>query len=258
MQLSMQLLPDIAQRLEHHEEALRIRKLIFCLCKKYWENDPNVLNTFSFEDLLTELISTRQTVEQLTFSLYKLVKTLNRPKVYAGVAKAILDQVTPLYEQVHEVSPVVEAEPIDGRTPITPNLDKSTQVIEPHFLIEQVTQHLTTHREQARIKKLVYCLCRHRWENDLVVIDQYGFKNLLTDVCQIYPTRNELKIALQKIVNNLNKHSLYLAIANIILQQLDVLYSKLPEEFTKDKESSTQIYNTQIIQIGRASCREKM
>ncbi|MGK7946349.1 MAG: hypothetical protein AB4058_17960 [Microcystaceae cyanobacterium] len=252
MQLSIQLLPDIAQRLDHHEEALRIKKLIFCLCKKYWENDPNVLNTFSFEDLLTQLLNARPTIEQLTFSLYKLVKTLNRPKVYAAVAKVILDQVTPLYDHINEgieeSEGVVKVETIEHEaTPI--EIEKETQMVDPNFLIQQVTHQLTSHRENSRIKKLVYCLCQNRWENDLGVIDHYGVNNLLSDICQIYPTQRELKTALQRIVDNLNKQSLYLAIANIILDQLNVLYNNLAEESLKEKEGSTQIYNTQIIQL---------
>jgi hypothetical protein len=58
----------------------------------------------------------------------------------------------------------------------------------------------------------------------------------------IIPLRNIYRI-------NLNKQSLYLAIANIILEQLNVLYNNLSEDSLKEKEGNTQIYNTQIIQL---------
>ncbi len=260
MQLSTKLLPDVVQVLDHHEEALRIKKLIFCLCKKYWENEPHVLNTFSCKDLLEELIIVRPTVEQLTFSLYKLVKTLNRPKVYAGVAKVILDQVTPLYETLNTPTPVLEAEPIEEEegTQIRLNEANVTPTVDPRFLVAQVTQQIETHQEQSRIKKLIYCICRNRWENDLAVIDGYGLTDLIRDICQMYPTRHELQIGLKQIVDNLNKQTLYLAIANIILNQLDVLYSSLAEESALEKEGSTQIYNTQIIQLNSFNTPQPM
>ncbi|MGL5035320.1 MAG: hypothetical protein ACRC6M_16150, partial [Microcystaceae cyanobacterium] len=94
---SPQLLNQAASYLEQHEEVQRIQKLLFCLCKKYWENDPNVLDSIPVGQLLQELVQAKPSIEQVTFSMYKLVKTLNRPKVYTGVAKVILDQLGPLY-----------------------------------------------------------------------------------------------------------------------------------------------------------------
>ncbi|MFM7791975.1 MAG: hypothetical protein ACKO90_28995, partial [Microcystis panniformis] len=38
--------------------------------------------------------------EQLTFSVYKLVKTLNRPEVYAVVATVIIEQISKLYSDI--------------------------------------------------------------------------------------------------------------------------------------------------------------
>jgi hypothetical protein len=43
MQLSMDVFNEVVRYLDSHEEKLRIKKLIFCICKKYWENAPNIL-----------------------------------------------------------------------------------------------------------------------------------------------------------------------------------------------------------------------
>lgn len=76
MSIPQESVIEAAHYLEEHDEGQRIRKLLFCLCKKYWENDPNVLNSQNLESLLLELIQLKPNIEQLTFSLYKLVKTL--------------------------------------------------------------------------------------------------------------------------------------------------------------------------------------
>jgi len=96
MQLSIDVFNDVVRCLDSHEEKLRIKKLIFCICKKYWENDPNILNTVAMEDLVNELVQLKTSKEQLTFSVYKLVKNLSRPEVYAGVAPVIIKQISKL------------------------------------------------------------------------------------------------------------------------------------------------------------------
>jgi len=103
MQLSIDVFNDVVRYLDSHEEKLRIKKLIFCICKKYWENEPNILNSVAMEDLVKELVQLKTNKEQLTFSVYKLVKTLNRPKVYLGVATVIIEQISQLYSKLVKI-----------------------------------------------------------------------------------------------------------------------------------------------------------
>ena len=56
MQLSIDVFNDVVRYLDSHEEKLRIKKLIFCICKKYWENDPNIFYSVAMEDLVKELV----------------------------------------------------------------------------------------------------------------------------------------------------------------------------------------------------------
>ncbi|MGH2412430.1 MAG: hypothetical protein ACRDEA_01775, partial [Microcystaceae cyanobacterium] len=65
MQLSSDSFNEIAQHLESHEEALRLKKLLFCVCKKYWENDSNILNNFATKDLIQEIVQSQISLEQL-------------------------------------------------------------------------------------------------------------------------------------------------------------------------------------------------
>lgn len=56
MELSIDLFNDGVRYLHSQEENLRIKKLIFFICKKYWENDPNIFYSVAMEDLVKELV----------------------------------------------------------------------------------------------------------------------------------------------------------------------------------------------------------
>jgi hypothetical protein len=276
MPISPASLVEAARYLEQHDESQRIKKLIFCLCKKYWENDVNVLNSQSFESLLLELAQTRPNIEQLTFSMYKLVKTLNRPKVYAAVAKTILDQLGPIYtaqadEELLDLSagkPAIEVSAVeaDGNIDHPTSFNKATQIeaplpskqtefnkatqievqpgaLAPEVIARQIAQTLEQHSEQARIKKLMFAVSRGAWENNLEVIDNYGFARLILDLRRGFPTRGDLQIGFDQVVNNINKATLYLAIANLILAQMDALYEELEENWEVEESSA----NTGIV-----------
>jgi len=271
MQLSPDLLADTVQDLERHEESLRIKKLIFCLCKKYWENDLNILNSFSLDDLILEMVQAKPTIEQLTYSVYKLVKTLNRPKVYANVAKAILDRMSFVYSDLADRSAVLPS-------PVMANLSEIVDVeigdvdigdVELHEVeleemaasdrdpereLDRIASDLTGHPEESRIKKLIFSVCKNRWENNLQVIDNYGLKDLILETCQVYPTKGDLQIALAKIVENINKQTLYLAVSNIIVNQLSPLYETLAESLDQDSDlrGSDRSFDTQIVPLRSA------
>jgi hypothetical protein len=258
MALSSESLTPVADYLEEHEEFQRIQKLVFCLCKKYWENDPNVLQSFSLNQLLLELVQAKPTIEQLTFSMYKLVKTLNRPKVYAGVAKVILDQLGPVYHSEKK-----RESDEDNRTKMTvverSLSDKETQVIDQDFLAEQIANKLSQHSESSRMVKLVYAACKDSWENDAEVIHRYGLKNLITELREKYPRKEEIQFVFNRLVANINKQTLYLAIANLILSQMDCLYDHFDEgeENPHSQSLKTQILQTpDVLALTRANRRQ--
>lgn len=241
MDLSSETLVETARYLKQHDEGQRVKKLVFCLCKNYWENDPNVLNRQSLESLLLDLIQSKPSIEQLTFSLYKLVKSLNRPKVYATVAKMMLEQLSPIYAAKAEASPVeapaaIELFSVEGPTVLNPLLLSPPPcpdlVPNPQVIASHIAQNLSQHPEAGRIEKLMFAVGKGYWENSLDKINQYGFANLILELRQRYPHLTELQSGFEQIVNSINKATLYLTIARVILQQMEQLYQVplLPEQ----------------------------
>jgi hypothetical protein len=248
MQLSIDVFNDVVRYLDSHEEKLRIKKLIFCICKKYWENEPNILNGVAMEDLVKELVQLKTNKEQLTFSVYKLVKTLNRPQVYLGVATVIIEQISQLYSNI--------AAAYDNQLlPVEPEVNPSFTNVnndvnnEEDNLLRQVVSGIENHRETARIKKLMFAACKNRWENDQAVINNYGLKNIVLELQRNNPNFLSLRQTLRQVAENINKKALYLALADIILTQLEHLYDTDNDDEEEDNESKSQRFNTQIVDL---------
>ena len=248
MQLSIDVFNDVVRYLDSHEEKLRIKKLIFCICKKYWENEPNILNGVAMEDLVKELVQLKTNKEQLTFSVYKLVKTLNRPQVYLGVATVIIEQISQLYSNIAAAydNQLLPAEPEVNPSFTTVNNDVNN---EEDNLLRQVVSGIENHRETARIQKLMFAACKNRWENDQAVINNYGLKNIVLELQRNNPNFLSLRQTLRQVAENINKKALYLALADIILTQLEHLYDTDNDDEEEDNESKSQRFNTQIVDL---------
>ena len=248
MQLSIDVFNDVVRYLDSHEEKLRIKKLIFCICKKYWENEPNILNGVAMEDLVKELVQIKTNKEQLTFSVYKLVKTLNRPKVYLGVATVIIEQISQLYSNIAAAydNQLLPVEPEVNPSFTTVNNDVNN---EEDNLLRQVVSGIENHRETARIHKLMFAACKNRWENDQAVINNYGLKNIVLELQRNNPNFLSLRQTLRQVAENINKKALYLALADIILTQLEHLYDTDNDDEEEDNESKSQRFNTQIVDL---------
>ena len=248
MQLSIDVFNDVVRYLDSHEEKLRIKKLIFCICKKYWENEPNILNGVAMEDLVKELVQIKTNKEQLTFSVYKLVKTLNRPQVYLGVATVIIEQISQLYSNMAAAydNQLLLVEPEVNPSFTTVNNDVNN---EEDNLLRQVVSGIENHRETARIQKLMFAACKNRWENDQAVINNYGLKNIVLELQRNNPNFLSLRQTLKQVAENINKKALYLALADIILTQLEPLYDTDNDDEEEDNESKSQILNNQIVHL---------
>ena len=248
MQLSIDVFNDVVRYLDSHEEKLRIKKLIFCICKKYWENEPNILNGVAMEDLVKELVQIKTNKEQLTFSVYKLVKTLNRPQVYLGVATVIIEQISQLYSNIAAAydNQLLPVEPEVNPSFTTVNNDVNN---EEDNLLRQVVSGIENHRETARIQKLMFAACKNRWENDQAVINNYGLKNIVLELQRNNPNFLSLRQTLRQVAENINKKALYLALADIILTQLEPLYNTNNDYKEEDNESKSEIFNDQMVHL---------
>ncbi|MEH1972815.1 MAG: hypothetical protein V7L02_06215 [Nostoc sp.] len=80
-----------------HENSKRIKKLIYSACKSIWENDENTLDRFKLQELIQELCKLNPSINNLNYSLSKVVKTLNKQAEYTLIASVISHEMQKLY-----------------------------------------------------------------------------------------------------------------------------------------------------------------
>lgn len=102
-ELEPELVDRIAENIEYHEEAPRIKKLIFAACKQYWENDINVIEMYDTRELLLELYELYPNPKRLKKALEKIVSSINRQNFYSFIADTIVAELTYLYKHEPEI-----------------------------------------------------------------------------------------------------------------------------------------------------------
>jgi hypothetical protein len=125
------LLQQVVNYLDKHQEAVRIKKMLYCLCTGRWEKDTDYLNSINFQYLVEQIVRENNTLELLRVLLQNLIGTVNKPKQYIAVAKIIylaIGQLYPEFNQQHgnrsnkSASPRPEAAPISSATASYPEL----------------------------------------------------------------------------------------------------------------------------------------
>jgi hypothetical protein len=243
METSSNLFDKTVQFLAEHEESLRIKKLIFCLSKKYWENNTQVLDDFPLESLIEELIQLKPTAKSLTISIYNLVRNLNHSQVYIKLARVIIEQLTQLYGCLEVDNNLDFKEENNAKFPENSADD----------LLDEIVTNLETHQESDRIKKLIFSVWKKQWESEIEVIDNYGIRNIILEIIQSNSTKEQLQKSLSKIVDNLNKPGVYISICRIILNQLEVMYNLKNQKDLITNTSKGEIISSQIIHITESS-----
>jgi hypothetical protein len=98
------LLQQVVNYLDRHQETVRIKKMLYCLCTSRWEKDTDYLNSINFQYLIEQIIREHQTLDRFRLLLQNLVKTVNKPKQYIDIAKVIylaIGQLYPEFQQEH-------------------------------------------------------------------------------------------------------------------------------------------------------------
>ncbi|MEA5451542.1 adenylate/guanylate cyclase domain-containing protein [Leptolyngbya sp. CCNP1308] len=131
----------IADQFDQSPEALRLRKLLHCLCHGGWENDPNrLLNETYLPGLIQQTLTIAPKPQDLRYRLSRIVKHLNRRQQYTRLANQIMVGFQPLYqnqpEALAEATALVEstvmaestvlAEPSGPSSPSSPSAEVYT------------------------------------------------------------------------------------------------------------------------------------
>lgn len=212
-----------------HEQAVRVKKLIFATYQQTWENDASVLNQFDLHTLLLALRERYPTLGDLEQQLQRVVMGLNRQGVYVEVAALILRELQPWY--------------VRTLRPTTEELQNEATVLTVRSLEERcgsVARQLDQQADSLRLRKLLYCLAYNTWENDVTVLEQADLPQLIQQVFQVTPQVQDLRYHLGRIVKRLNRKREYTRLANMLIQSLQPIYATAGAQLAVPPSSDPQ------------------
>ncbi|HEY9623048.1 MAG TPA: hypothetical protein V6C78_22020 [Crinalium sp.] len=105
--------------------------------------------------------------------------------------------------------------------------------------LDEVAQKLAQDQNSTRIKKLLVYACKSTWENDAAKLNGLYWRDLIGELIQRYPTLDQLKSHLNKIVQTISKPAEYTLVANVITNSVNSLYV--------DYQDSTRIITNQTV-----------
>jgi adenylate cyclase len=91
------LYQQVANGLDQAPESIRIKKVLYCLCHKVWENDAHRLTQLDTSILVEKIHRSSPIPQDLKYRLRHLLRYINRRTQYAPVADTIFQTFQVLY-----------------------------------------------------------------------------------------------------------------------------------------------------------------
>ena len=221
----------IAHHIEEHPDWVRLKKLLYYICKRQWEGDVQRLHGIPTDALVQELHVLAPRPEQLPPLVDRFVQTLNKRAEYALVANVLLGKLQSLYTPAPAAA-VAAAPANDDMVTMAAYTPTDGAAATPP--VPTIYQAIATRLEHApqclRFKKLIIYVCRNQWLSDQAQLTALPTADLLVELHTLAPTRDRLHLVLQAAIKTLSKEAEYMALASLLLQQLDELYQPLSGE----------------------------
>ncbi|MGK7923536.1 MAG: hypothetical protein AB4080_26415 [Trichodesmium sp.] len=99
-------------------------------------------------------------------------------------------------------------------------------------MINSVVQELEKDADLIRIKKVIYCACEGRWENDENKLSEINLQELIEELYKKTGNLETLDRRLSRIVSKVNKKTEYSLLAQRILEKVGKLYPEEEEDMT--------------------------
>ena len=201
--------------LTNHQNHRRIKKLLYAAYYGMWENDAVALEAVPLKTLIEVLTQRNDSLEECRYSLYQIVDTLNRKTVYAKVADTILDSLYAFYSEESADTTNEDGVPTQpGEVLINPMI----------ALYKDIADRIDLRDERIRMKKLLYCLCHEKWENNNEIIARIRTITLVETLYQQVTTIQGLQNRLRAVLLRLNRKATYAPIANALFEECQALY----------------------------------
>ncbi|MEH1923842.1 hypothetical protein [Nostoc sp.] len=231
-------LDSVTKHLEQHENSKRIKKLIYSACKNVWENNEETLDKFKLQELIQELFRLYPTINNLNYSLSKVVKTLNKQSEYALLASIISHEMQKLYIIPDEATGILLNQPHQEEQifynsgQISSNsIDKSPNNQTKHQYNQfDLRQNIMKYTNPLRAKIVLFSALYKKFtfsEEDWLKLKAEQLDDLLLRLFDTCPTIRELESKLNSAVISLGKPDENIQAASAIIQSMRSLYGNI-------------------------------
>ncbi|MFP4337506.1 MAG: hypothetical protein ACLFQP_06210 [Halothece sp.] len=211
--------PSSTHSLDQQQKSIMMKKLLFAVCRNYWENDRIILSQTKVEELVMELYESQPTLSSVQDRLREVVDGLNKREKYYPISELLMKKISKLYggsdDSVETSFTPVETQGIAMLAPTTIN-----------NIIPNIIQSFEQNQNSQRIHKMLFALYAKRWENSPQVLLNYPLSYLIKEIYNLYSNIEEISINLLKIVKGLNKQGIYSEVAQSIITELAQLYQQ--------------------------------
>jgi hypothetical protein len=227
----------------------RIKKLMICSTRKYWETDSSKVDQIELRDLVGDLARLHPNLESLRMGLAVVVKNLSKPIEYAAIADSIVREMCRLYRDSSPES-AAEATAIEIIPAKQPLSEEKGQPIDLFDLRLELMKYVNPLRAKILLFSVSYYdfECKQQdWSN----LKLYSLEGLLRNVTTIGNSFAELQAKLQETAHRLNEPEEYAEVARVILKCLKPIYLELQQQVQNALSSSvadvTQAKTTQVL-----------
>jgi hypothetical protein len=223
--INRDIFDQVVAYLEHHDESLRIKKMLYCMCTGRWERNPEFLasiNCYHFAEYVVKEINTHQELKE---KLFELLKSVNKPQEYVGIAKIIYSALGQIYPDFHRLySNDLGAQQLRANQPVEEStvVEESTPVLQ--FDMFELRQKVMSYSNPLRVKTMLHMILQPEEFLDHRKINQHLLDQLLKDFITKYPKISEVEELLSEAVELLEDVEEYGKAATGLIQSLMTVY----------------------------------
>jgi len=232
-------LDDVVQNLETNDQVLRIKKILICAAHGKWESDSAVIQNASMRDLVQSLYWNTQGLDRLNHILTRILSKINKKAEYTVIINTVLSQVGRLYIE-GETDASTEAvltsyQPSDrpqsqlqnpplseGEKDFSWGIKKLDNLFEIRFKIMQ-------HANPLRVKILIYSALENEFtfsDRDWMQLKSTELDDLIEQLFQMFPTFEDLKAYLKKMVEYLEDSHEDAQVATVLIEAMRLCYDR--------------------------------
>ncbi len=223
--INRDIFDQIVAYLEHHDDSLKIKKMLYCLCTGRWERNKDFLDSINCYHFAEYVVKEIDTHEQLKEKLFALLKSVNKPQEYVSIAKIIYSALGQIYPDFHRLySNDLGAQQLRATQPSepVPEVKKSTAI---EFDAFELRQKVMSYSNPLRVKTMLHMILHPEEFLDPRKINQHLLDALLTEFINKYPRIQEVEELLSEAVELLDDVEEYGKAATGLIQSLMTVYS---------------------------------